>query len=136
MEVKLSYSTFNFNIFQPINRKDPSTIHGDLSNPQAVFRITREDRQNVWDFRDSDLHRSGSISRGISMGNAQNVIVNSDMNLQLEGKLGSGFNILAAITDRNIPLQPDGNTQQLQDFDKVFIKIYNEKLPLQLEIFP
>lgn len=127
MEVKLSYSTFNFNIFQPINRKDPSTIHGDLSNPQAVFRITREDRQNVWDFRDSDLHRSGSISRGISMGNAQNVIVNSDMNLQLEGKLGSGFNILAAITDRNIPLQPDGNTQQLQDFDKVFIKIYNEK---------
>ena len=77
-------------------------------------------------FASDSLEKRGSISRGISFGNRQNVFVQSVLNLQLEGKLTDEINIRAAISDQNVPYQPEGNTQRLQEFDKVFIELYNE----------
>lgn len=76
-------------------------------------------------FGDALIDRRGSIARGISVGNNQNVVMNSHLNLQLSGKLSDDIEIVAAISDNNIPIQPDGTSQQLQEFDKVFIKIFN-----------
>ncbi len=72
------------------------------------------------------LQKSGSLSRGISFGNRQDVFVNAALNLQLEGQLTEDLSIHAAITDQNVPLQPDGTTQQLQQFDNVFIKFEHQ----------
>jgi hypothetical protein len=69
-----------------------------------------------------ELERSGSISRSVSVGNNQDAVLNSTMNLQLSGELAPGITIAAAITDNTIPIQPEGSSQQLREFDKVFIK--------------
>ncbi len=74
-------------------------------------------------FRTPGLNKSGAVTRGISFGNTQNVFVNSALNLQLEGKLSEEISIIASISDQNVPFQPQGNTQQLQEFDRIFMTI-------------
>ena len=69
------------------------------------------------------ISKTGNLSRGISFGNAQNVFVNSALNLQLEGQLTDKIHLTAAISDQNVPFQPEGNTQTLQQFDRIYITL-------------
>jgi len=69
------------------------------------------------------IKRSGSISRGFSIGTNQDMKLNSGMRLQFSGKLSSDLEIVAALTDQNIPIQPEGTTERLEELDQVFITI-------------
>ncbi len=74
-------------------------------------------------FQSSGLEYNGALTRGFSIGNNQSLVFDSELNLQMNGTIGDGYTIKAAITDQNLPIQPDGTTRQLQEFDKVFIEI-------------
>ncbi len=75
----------------------------------------------------TDIERNGSLTRGVSFGSAQDVFVNSALNLQLSGQLTEDIDIEATLSDQQIPYQPEGNTQQLQEFDRVFIGLKHKK---------
>ncbi len=93
---------------------------GDLSYLYSYSDQRQQEGDGFFSF--GNLEKSGSISRSISIGNNQDAVLNSTMNLQLSGELAPGIGIVAAITDNTIPIQPEGSSQQLREFDKVFIK--------------
>ena len=73
------------------------------------------------------LIKEGSISRNIMSGNSQDLSVLSNIDLRITGKLSDNIQIQAVISDNNLPFQEDGNSYKLQEFDKVFIRIFNTK---------
>jgi hypothetical protein len=129
--IKIHYKTFPVNFFSEayLFKKDKFLIADKAIRSEYDYIFSSNDAAQSSYF-DNSLSRKGSISRGISFGNNQDVIVNSNLNLQLDGRLSNDLYVTAAISDNNIPIQPDGTSQQLQEFDKVFIKIYNERISL------
>jgi len=104
--------------------KDPARISSDPSRPDPFRYEPPKQETDLMGLR--GLQRSGSISRGVLFGNNQDLSVNSTLNLQLGGRLTDRIGVAASITDNNIPIQAGGNTAELQDFDQVFIKLYEE----------
>ncbi len=68
------------------------------------------------------LNKSGSIMRGVKIGTNQDLTLNSGLNLELSGQLTDNVEIVAALTDESTPIQPEGNTQTLDEVDKVFVE--------------
>lgn len=69
----------------------------------------------------NSIEYNGTYGRSLTIGNSQDVSLNSNFNLQLNGYILDSVRIEAAVTDNNIPIQPDGNTQQIQEFDRIYI---------------
>ena len=121
--VTVSYRTFPYDFSAKYFNKLLTIKKDSSENPLEDYYLYHSPKKTTNLFALNEFQKSGSISRGISAGNAQNLSVASDMNLQLTGMISPDLQLTAAITDNNIPIQPDGNTQQLQDFDQVFIKL-------------
>ena len=85
-------------------------------------------RENIKPFKPFDgLNTSGSITRGITIGNNQNSTLNSNLDLQITGRISNKVSIRASIQDTNIPLQSGGYSQKLDEFDQIFIELFSDK---------
>ena len=73
------------------------------------------------------LNTSGSITRGVTIGNNQNASVTSNLDLQISGKISDKVTLRASIQDSNIPLQDGGYSQKLDEFDQIFIELFTDK---------
>jgi hypothetical protein len=120
------FQTMSPQIYGPYFNRDIKTYsQGRVSQMGSASTVKVIPKEEIFSF--SDFESYGAITRGVTFGNRQNLFVNSALNLQLEGQLSEDLFVSASITDQNIPYQPEGNTQQIRDFDNVYIKLYNDK---------
>lgn len=125
--VKILYRTYPFNLSaEAYHKSNASYMDASLNTAVRPFTyIPDAEKFKLIDF--GTLDYNGTFSRGLAFGTNQDVVLNSNFNLQLAGMLTKDLEITAAITDNSIPIQPEGNTQQIQEFDKIFIQIRKDQ---------
>ena len=127
--ITFNYKVLPFNFQKTHQFRDTSFIYRNSNQERDKFKIPAT--FSVQDaFGGNELNKNGSISRGISFGNRQDLGINSNLNLELSGDISPNLKLLASVSDANLPIQADGNTNKLQEFDQVFIQVYNEKFKL------
>ena len=92
---------------------------------ESLYKIENTNTKNTIPFE--GLNTSGSITRGVTIGNNQNAVLNSNLDLQISGKLSEKVSVRASLQDSNIPLQDGGYSQRLDQFDNVFMEIFSNK---------
>lgn len=115
----LGYPGFITRTYRVLNR---NIIVDNPTVTDRFYAIDQPQKKEVTRLFDG-LSTSGSIARGITVGNNQNAVLNSQLDLQISGKIAPDVTLRASIQDANIPLQESGYSQRLDEFDQVFIAL-------------
>lgn len=128
-KILVKYRVLPINLGAKMSRLDTLAIRRRVNDNAIEFDYEPyQPNKPLWE--QGGLSSSGAYTRGLSFGNSQNLVFNSNLNLQLNGKLGNDLELTAALSDNTIPLQPDGTTRQLQEFDRIFIQLKRKNATL------
>jgi hypothetical protein len=119
----ISYKTIQMNLPKEYKRRSLIINYKDKEND--TIRVSQKVNPPITteSIFGKDIQKSGALVRGFTLGTNKDFTLNSGLRLQLSGKLSDDIEIVAALTDENTPIQPEGNTETLEELDKVFIEL-------------
>jgi hypothetical protein len=103
--------------------KESQVVTNDVGT-EKLYKIENQNTKKVTPF--DGLNTSGSITRGVTVGNNQNTVLNSNLDLQITGKISDKVSLRASLQDNNIPLQDGGYSQKLDQFDNIFMELFSD----------
>ena len=67
---------------------------------------------------ESQLEYSGSQTFGISVGSGRTFSPNHELRINVKGNVSDNIKVLATLSDQDLPIQPEGMTENIQDIDE------------------
>ena len=104
---------------------EENRILPNINNDGVLYSLTTNKKKSEIVLFEG-LQTRGFITRGITSGNNQNAVTNASLDLEISGKLSENTSLRAKIFDTNIPIQQNGYSQNLTDFDRIFIEMFSE----------
>lgn len=113
--------------FQPLplpSRSDLRPIGAPPRFDQAAAGQTGDPAASPRDALGSGaLSVRGSKSVQVSSGSRREMTVDQNLRLDISGNLTPEISVRAFMTDDNLPVVPEGNTEELRDIDKVLVEL-------------
>ena len=125
-EITLEYFRFPNFITKTYTPYDQNLILPNSTNTGKLYSLTTNKKMSEVQLFEG-LKTKGFISRGLTSGNNQNAVTNAALDLEISGKLSDKVTLKANIWDTNIPIQKNGYSQNITDFDRIFIEIFSDE---------
>ena len=125
-EITLEYFRFPNFITKTYTPYDQNLILPNGTNTGKLYSLTTNKKMSEVQLFEG-LKTKGFISRGLTSGNNQNAVTNAALDLEISGKLSDKVTLKANIWDTNIPIQKNGYSQNITDFDRIFIEIFSDE---------
>ena len=122
----VTYQTYPDALTQTYQAMDESLIIHTNSTGEDLYELQQQNQPNTYT-PFAGLNTSGSISRALQVGNNQNAVLRSELDLQISGHLSEKVTLKASLQDDNAPTQSGAYTQQLDEFDQIFIELAAQK---------
>jgi hypothetical protein len=122
--IKIQYTSFPNFLTKKYQLFDKKLIVTNNSPPNLYSLTTNKSKKNTKPFE--GLNAIGNITRGLTVGNNQNGVVNSSLDLKIAGKISDKVTLKGVILDTNIPIQENGNTYKLNEFDRVYLELFSK----------
>ncbi len=71
----------------------------------------------------SQLEYSGSRTFGISIGSGRALSQNQEFRINVRGNVADNIEVLAMLSDQDLPIQPEGMTEDIQDINQKLFRI-------------
>jgi hypothetical protein len=75
----------------------------------------------------TNLHFGGIKSVSFAFGSNRGASLDQTLKATIEGNLTQSIKVRALLSDTNLPIQPEGNTEELEQLDKVFVEISSDR---------
>ena len=76
----------------------------------------------------SQLEYSGSRTFGISVGSGRALSQNQEFRINVRGNVSDNIEVLAMLSDQDLPIQPEGMTEDIQDINQKLIRIMHPRV--------
>jgi hypothetical protein len=123
--IDIAFVQLNVDLRQAYRGYDRSIILGENSRQEQLVQLRQSTNQPQFIPFDG-LQVTGSITRGIRVGNNQNSVVDSELDLRITGRLSDKVSLRASIQDANVPQTQNGYAQRLDEFDQIFIELFSD----------
>jgi hypothetical protein len=109
--------------FKPEYFLNRTVLRRDTARASPTTFVAPVQAPHVDDLFGPGLQKSGSLARGFAVGTNRDLSLSSGFRMQLAGNLSRDVGVVAALTDENTPIQPEGTTQSLREVDNVFVQL-------------
>ncbi len=107
--------------------------------PQRLERpIERRDQEvpptvpESWQSVPTSLQHSITKTFSVSLGSNRSLTPDQSLRVNINGKISENIDVTAMLSDQNMPLQPDGTTEELSEIEQKLIRIVSPHLSATL----
>ena len=94
-----------------------------INNKNSLINRKIDNSNNDFELNSFPIAIDGTFSRKVDFSTSSSTALNGGLKLNIQGKLLDDMIVNAVLSDQNIPIQSQGNTKSLNEFDKLFIEI-------------
>ncbi len=100
-----------------------NVANGQDLEPQSILFNNTDPSKDI-------LLSTGSVFRAVSVSPLGGAELTGGLRMQLQGQLSETMQISGILSDEQSPIQPEGNTQSLEEIDQIYIQINHPRFQM------